>query len=512
MGTIAKVTAGGATHLIASTAYGTCSTGEATTDKVATIQDSQAFTLIAGETVHIYFTNTNSATSPTLNVNSTGAKPIRLYGNTVPNGGYWGTSWKAKSIVSFTYNTDLVSTGCWLMNDATIQTANSVIFDYQGAQTDYGAYIDSDNVYGAIIDVYEQAVTTKNTYQFTINNSSVSLNKTYSAVVTDYGKSRDVIFTGSDGLTYDVVSLNDTTRTMVLSAVDTTNSCIKIITATSSTATTTLSGTITTIPIGGSGGGSYILEYGQPVIAADVLSAMNDDSVIVCYDDEDPDFFYAYLDDHYAESTSLDSLEFIRTSVGTTGTTVYKYVWDSTQTAVSNGWSLTSYTIPNAYPYLQATGTGTATLMATSMTQISLTSTGQIGFGTGLSVVSGGIKVSNAGVYRVSGSVHLKGGSSPYRRGVFLRSGQSYANSTEFLGTQTSDSSSYSAGLNIGPKLISLSANDIVFLCARSSDGDGTAYCDNSATYLLVEQVVSQGDAGIAQQLNYLPNADITEY
>jgi len=61
-----------------------------------------------------------------------------------------------------------------------------------------------------------------------------------------------------------------------------------------------MSGTLTTIPIGGSGGGSYILEYGQPVTAADVLSAMSDGSVIVCYDDEDPDFFYAYLDDHYA--------------------------------------------------------------------------------------------------------------------------------------------------------------------------------------------------------------------
>lgn len=80
--------------------------------------------------MYIYFTNSNSATSPTLNVNSTGAKPIRLYGNDVPKGGYWGTAWKAKSIVSFTYNTDLVSTGCWLMNDATIQTANSVLFDY----------------------------------------------------------------------------------------------------------------------------------------------------------------------------------------------------------------------------------------------------------------------------------------------------------------------------------------------------------------------------------------------
>lgn len=82
MGTIAKVTAGGATHLIASTAYGTCATEAATAAKVATIQDSQPFTLVNGITVHIKFTYANTASSATLNVNSTGAKNICRYGTT----------------------------------------------------------------------------------------------------------------------------------------------------------------------------------------------------------------------------------------------------------------------------------------------------------------------------------------------------------------------------------------------------------------------------------------------
>lgn len=116
MGTIAKVTAGGATHLIASSAYGTCSTAAATVAKVATIQDSQAFTLIAGTTVHIYFTYSNTAASPTLNVNSTGALPIYKYGTTVP-GKTAETSWSAGAVVSFTYNTTARSAGCWTMND-----------------------------------------------------------------------------------------------------------------------------------------------------------------------------------------------------------------------------------------------------------------------------------------------------------------------------------------------------------------------------------------------------------
>ena len=116
MGTIAKVTAGGATHLIASTAYATCPTGAGTAAKVATIQDSQAFTLIDGVTVHVYFTYSNTASSPTLNVNSTGAKAIYKYGNTAA-GTTENDSWPAGSVVSFTYNKNGASGGCWTINN-----------------------------------------------------------------------------------------------------------------------------------------------------------------------------------------------------------------------------------------------------------------------------------------------------------------------------------------------------------------------------------------------------------
>lgn len=186
MGTIAKVNLNGTEHLIASTAYATCSTEADTAAKVATIQNSQDFTLINGTTIHVYFTYSNTASSPTLNINNTGAKPIRLYANNIPSGGYWGNSWKDKSIVSFTYNTDLVSTGCWLMNDATIQTANSVLFDYQGAETDYGVSLDADNVYNAIIEVYDQTKNVNSDWTATTGTSSIlnkpSVPSTYSDV------------------------------------------------------------------------------------------------------------------------------------------------------------------------------------------------------------------------------------------------------------------------------------------------------------------------------------------
>ena len=82
MGTISKVTAGGATHLIASSAYGICSTAAATAAKTVNFTDDQAFTLIQGETIHIKFTNTNTVANPTLNIKGTGAKPIHRIGGT----------------------------------------------------------------------------------------------------------------------------------------------------------------------------------------------------------------------------------------------------------------------------------------------------------------------------------------------------------------------------------------------------------------------------------------------
>lgn len=111
MGTIAKITAGGSTHLVASTCYGTCTTAANTAAKVATIQDSQAFTLLTGVTVHIKMSNNNTVANPTLNVNSTGAKAIMRYGTTAPSTNN-NTSWYAGSVVSFTYDGTY-----WQMND-----------------------------------------------------------------------------------------------------------------------------------------------------------------------------------------------------------------------------------------------------------------------------------------------------------------------------------------------------------------------------------------------------------
>ena len=113
MGYVGKVTAGGSTHLVGSTLYGTCATAAATKAKVVTCSDFT--TLITGVTIHVKFTYSNTVASPTLNVNSTGAKNIYRYGTTAP-GVSVGASWNAGQVVSFTYDGSYWQMNDWLNN------------------------------------------------------------------------------------------------------------------------------------------------------------------------------------------------------------------------------------------------------------------------------------------------------------------------------------------------------------------------------------------------------------
>ncbi len=71
--------------------YGTCATAAATAAKVVTQAE---FSLVAGVVIAVMFTNTNTAASPTLNVNTTGVKAIYCNGvaaasNQVPKIGFF---------------------------------------------------------------------------------------------------------------------------------------------------------------------------------------------------------------------------------------------------------------------------------------------------------------------------------------------------------------------------------------------------------------------------------------
>lgn len=82
--------------------YGTCSTAAATAAKAVTVSSDQDFELKVGATVLVKFTNTNSAANATLNVNSTGAKPI--YYNNAAYTAAGDIAGFASGYISYTYD------------------------------------------------------------------------------------------------------------------------------------------------------------------------------------------------------------------------------------------------------------------------------------------------------------------------------------------------------------------------------------------------------------------------
>lgn len=93
-----KLSSGGDEYLIGSTAYGVCNTAAGTAAKTVSMP---GFALITGATIHVKFSYANTAANPTLNVNSTGAKPIVNHGITAPttDNGWWD-----EAVVQLTYD------------------------------------------------------------------------------------------------------------------------------------------------------------------------------------------------------------------------------------------------------------------------------------------------------------------------------------------------------------------------------------------------------------------------
>ena len=85
--------------------YLTCSTAQGTVAKTTTLV-SGTFTsadLVEGAQVLVKFTSANTSTNPTIDINGTGAKPIRRYGTTAA-GTSGASSWNAGAIVSLIYD------------------------------------------------------------------------------------------------------------------------------------------------------------------------------------------------------------------------------------------------------------------------------------------------------------------------------------------------------------------------------------------------------------------------
>lgn len=82
--------------------YGYCETAAATAAKTVTVGGT--FTLATGAFVIVKFKYANSASSPTLNVNGTGAKPIYQYGTTKVSTSSTTTGWTAGAVQLLVYD------------------------------------------------------------------------------------------------------------------------------------------------------------------------------------------------------------------------------------------------------------------------------------------------------------------------------------------------------------------------------------------------------------------------
>ena len=83
--------------------YGTCTTAAATAAKVATLDNSDGFSLVKGVTVAIKFAHYNKIANPTLNVDGSGAKSIKRYGTTAPSTSAT-SSWNDNSVLILVYD------------------------------------------------------------------------------------------------------------------------------------------------------------------------------------------------------------------------------------------------------------------------------------------------------------------------------------------------------------------------------------------------------------------------
>ena len=132
MGVMVKVAAGGSDHYVASTAYCVCTTAANVAAKIANVIGDQSDSaspislyLIKGTTIHVKFANSNTASSPTLNVSGTGAKSIMRYGTTHA-GTSVSSSWTAGAIVELTYDgTNWVMNSGWDNNDNTTYSSKA---------------------------------------------------------------------------------------------------------------------------------------------------------------------------------------------------------------------------------------------------------------------------------------------------------------------------------------------------------------------------------------------------
>ena len=137
-------------------------------------------------------------------------------------------------------------------------------------------------------------------------------------------------------------------------------------------------------------------------------------------------------------------------------------------------------------PVSVASGSGTAT-SGTSVTQVTLTAFGINSSSDVYSLSSGGIKVAKSGLYRVSGSVYITPASGTTMLGCYIKVGSSFSAGSEVAGTLAYMGTTGARAIQCAPKIVNLTAGQIIFLASRCRGAAGTHDAGHSSTYLQVE-------------------------
>ena len=228
--TIGKVVAGGKTHTVTSTFYGTCATAAATAAKEVIINETnttEALSFINGMTLAVKFTNANGVADPTLTVfNNSGtaasptkgsttllaAKSIKKYGTTSPGTNAAG-SWTAGAVVLFIYDgTNWIEASAW---------DNNTTYSNASLGQGYGTCTTAAGTAAKTVTLSSYALTVggvvavKFSKGVTVENPTLNVNSKgakpifwHGAALTDttYIKANDVVTFIYDGTNYHIIS------------------------------------------------------------------------------------------------------------------------------------------------------------------------------------------------------------------------------------------------------------------------------------------------------------------
>lgn len=224
MATINKINVGGTNYDVkGSLLYGVCETAASTAVKEVTVDGT--FTLYTGATVIVKFTQANSVAennddtlAAQLNVNGTGAKPIKRYGTTDVSSGTTTNGWIAGAVLLFVYDgTNWIET-YW--NNTTYSNA-SLGQGYAACSTAAGTAAKTASISsyalttgGIVVIKFNNGITVANP---TLNISSKGAKKIFykGSALTDTTlvKANDTVSMIYDGTQYQMFSIEKDTNT-----------------------------------------------------------------------------------------------------------------------------------------------------------------------------------------------------------------------------------------------------------------------------------------------------------